>query len=84
MSTKTLFAFSLAAMVSFAACGSGRVVKDEPRPADTPVKPAAPDAFRDFTGDKVDAGKPFKLLKNPKAVKGAEVVVKLLKVKWTV
>jgi hypothetical protein len=69
-----------------AACGpSKQTFKPNPdEPAEQPQ--GAPDAYRDFGGEKVDPGAEVELLWNPVGIKGAEFVVRLEKVElstWT-
>ncbi|TNF25821.1 MAG: hypothetical protein EP329_22355 [Deltaproteobacteria bacterium] len=65
------------------ACGTGGrlVAPEEVAPA--PAAPAAPepDAFRDFSGDRVDAGVEFEVDGVGRAVRGVEVVIRVEQVK---
>lgn len=62
--------------------GGGRVVAPEETPPPPAVAaPAAPDAFRDFSGERVDAAAPFDCDGVGRAVRGVEAVVHIEQVK---
>jgi len=64
------------------ACGGGKIIRSNDSPKEDPAenKESAPDAFRDFRGVHVPAGKPFTLKSDPAGVDGVGVVVQLLRV----
>lgn len=64
------------------ACGTGGhiVEPDEAAPPPTAPAPPSPDAFRDFSGDRVDPGVEFEVDGVGRAVRGVEAVVKVTKV----
>ena len=73
-------------LLVIAACGGGEVVKT-PAPA-APVAvakpaPVAPDAYRDFGGERVVTKEVFRLKAKAKAVAEVEVVIRMIKVEWT-
>ena len=64
-------------------CGGAPAKKDVAAPA--PVvkkKPAGPDAYRDFGGDRVKAGEVVRVRAKSVAVTSLQVVIRLLKVEW--
>ncbi len=78
---------SFIALALLAGCSTGGQLLEPPTKAEpVEVAAAAPDAFADFSGEKVDAGTPFRLDDIGRGVRGVEVVVKLTKVRtssWT-
>jgi len=64
------------------ACGGGgRILQPEETPPPKVVEaPPAPDAFREFSGDKVDAGVEFEVDGVGRGVRGVEAVVRVEKV----
>ncbi|MCB9733183.1 MAG: hypothetical protein H6745_11285 [Deltaproteobacteria bacterium] len=80
-----LTALGLALVVALGGCGGGGKVlspDDAPAPAARP-EPAAPDAFRDFKGELVDADTPFMIDDLDRGVRGLEVVIHVDKVTTT-
>ena len=61
--------------------GGGRIIRPEETPPPPVAIPVTPDAFRDFSGDRVDPGTPFELDGVGRAVRGVEAVVRLEQVK---
>lgn len=74
---------ALALSVPSASCGStgGRVLPPPEPTSEAPPPAATPDAFRDFSGERVDAGAPFELDGVGRAVRGVEVVVRMDRVR---
>jgi len=65
--------------------GGGRIIApEEAAPPPAELAPAAPDAFRDFSGERVDAGGPFEIGGVGVAVRGVEAVVRVEQVKTSV
>ncbi|PKN57148.1 MAG: hypothetical protein CVU56_12450 [Deltaproteobacteria bacterium HGW-Deltaproteobacteria-14] len=75
----------LAATLTWA-CGSGGhvITPEEAAPPPVEVMPPAPDAFRDFSGDRVDAGTRFEVDGVGRGVRGVEAVVRVEQVKTSI
>lgn len=80
-----LLILPLAATLSLACGSGGRVLKpEEAAPPPAEVAPPAPDAFRDFSGERVDAGTRFELDGVGRGVRGVDAVVRVEQVKTSI
>ena len=74
-----------AGLTLLAGCGGGELIAPPSPAAAAVAKPAkpAPDAFRDFAGERVVPKEVFRLKAKAKAVAVVEVVIRMVKVEWT-
>lgn len=79
-------ALAIAAVPACGGAGGGYVVPPDPAPAPVPVAAVvdkAPDAWREFGGEKVRPGQKFRLAAKRIGVAGPNIVLQLQKIDWS-